>query len=65
MHLGPEAMKIIGESIAHDIAANGENSWFAHDIETTYGEVKEPRPEGLLTEIPPANTLPIAAQATH
>ena len=38
MHLGPEAMKIIGESIAHDIAANGENSWFAHDTKTTYSD---------------------------
>ena len=35
MHLGPAAMKMIGESIAQDIASNRENSWFAHEITTT------------------------------
>ena len=30
MHLGPEAMKMIGQGISQDIAAT---SWFADDVE--------------------------------
>jgi len=52
MHLGPKAMKIIGESIAHDIAANREHSWFSHDIEVTYEE--DPVDQSP-TVIPPSN----------
>ena len=32
MHLGPEAMKMMGEGIAQDIAVNRGDSWFAHEI---------------------------------
>ena len=35
MHLGPEAMKMIGEGIAQDIASNRADSWFAHEITVT------------------------------
>ena len=35
MHLGPEAMKMIGEGIAQDIASNRGESWFAHEITIT------------------------------
>ena len=31
MHLGPEAMKMIGEGIAKDISENRGNAWFAHE----------------------------------
>lgn len=31
MHLGPEAMKMIGEGIAKDIIENRSNAWFAHE----------------------------------
>ena len=33
MHLGPEAMKMIGQGISQDIAANHATSWFADDVE--------------------------------
>ena len=37
MHLGPEAMRMIGEGIAQDIAgssvAKDGSSWFAHEVE--------------------------------
>ena len=36
MHLGPEAMKMIGQGIAQDIAANRATSWFAHEVEEFY-----------------------------
>jgi len=65
MHLGPEAMKMIGESIAHDIAANRDYSWFAHDIETTYEAANDPPPNESPTESPPAETSPVAAQPTQ
>lgn len=38
MHLGPEAMKMIGEGVAQDIASNRRDSWFAHEIEMTNEE---------------------------
>ena len=31
MHLGPEAMKMIGVGIAQDISGNRGNAWFAHE----------------------------------
>ena len=31
MHLGPEAMKMIGEGIAKDIAENRKDEWFKHE----------------------------------
>ena len=31
MHLGPEAMKMIGEGIAKDIAENRGDAWFARE----------------------------------
>jgi hypothetical protein len=37
MHLGPEAMKMIGEGIAKDIAGNRGNAWFAHEHERQSG----------------------------
>ena len=36
MHLGPEAMKMIGQGIAQDIATNDATSWFAHDVKESY-----------------------------
>ena len=48
MHLGPEAMKMIGEGIAQDIAVNsatnGGNSWFAQEHEGTFEDDEEPPP---------------------
>lgn len=44
MHLGPEAMKMIGEGIAQDIAANRATSWFAHEVEETYEDEESPLP---------------------
>lgn len=36
-HLGNEAMKMIGEGIAQDIASNrGSLGWFAHEVYMTY-----------------------------
>ena len=34
MHLGPEAMKMIGEGIAKDISENRGDAWFAHEHES-------------------------------
>ena len=42
MHLGPEAMKSIGQGIAQDIAANYANSWFAHEVEEYYEDEQAP-----------------------
>ena len=36
MHLGPEAMRMIGQGIAQDIAAKRATSWFADEIEEVY-----------------------------
>ena len=61
MHLGPEAMRLIGEGIAHDIAASNDgSSWFAHDIETIYEDKETPRPLGK-----PAATLPLPTLSGH
>lgn len=38
MHLGPEAMKMIGQGIAQDVAANRANSWFAREAESSYDD---------------------------
>ena len=35
MHLGSEAMKMIGEGIAQDIASSRGDSWFAQEITIT------------------------------
>lgn len=50
MHLGPEAMKMIGQGIAQDIAANRATSWFAHEVEESYEDeeiplLQDPHPE--------------------
>lgn len=37
MHLGPEAMKMIGEGIAKDITENRGNAWFAHEAQSDSG----------------------------
>ena len=37
MHLGPEAMKMIGQGIAKDIAENRGDAWFAHEKERCDG----------------------------
>ncbi len=42
MHLGPEAMKIIGQGIAQDIAANRVTSWFAQDVQESYEDEEIP-----------------------
>ena len=34
MHLGPAAMKMIGEGVAKDIAENRGNAFFAHETST-------------------------------
>lgn len=44
MHLGPEAMKMIGQGIAQDIAANRGTSWFAHAVEESYEDEDEEAP---------------------
>ncbi|KAF6230343.1 hypothetical protein HO133_004683 [Letharia lupina] len=44
MHLGPEAMKMIGQGIAQDIAANRATSWFAHAVEESYEDEDEEAP---------------------
>ena len=36
MHLGPEAMKMIGQGIAQDIGANHATSWFADEVGESY-----------------------------
>ena len=36
MHFGPEAMKMIGQGIAQNIAADHATSWFAHEVEESY-----------------------------
>ena len=67
MHLGPEAMKLIGEGIAHDIAAPDHGSlWFAHDIETTHGDKETSRPlDTPAVTLPlPTSSAPPNAQAT-
>ena len=42
MHLGPEAMKMIGEGIAQDIAAKHATSWFANEVEESYADREDP-----------------------
>ena len=54
MHLGPKAMKMIGQGIAQDIAAIRATSWFAHDVEESYEDeetplLQDPRPPVGLT----------------
>ena len=46
MHLGPEAMKMIGQGIAQDIAANHATSWFAHEVEESYEDEETPAASG-------------------
>ena len=67
MHLGPAAMKMIGEGIAQDIASNhGGVGWFAHEVNMKYeGEDKilpmDAATRGLLSLTPsasPATTSP-------
>ena len=45
MHLGPEAMKMIGEGIAQDIASNRAASWFAHEVEESYEDEESAPPK--------------------
>ena len=44
MHLGPEAMKMIGQGIAQDISANRATSWFAGEVEESYEDEETPLP---------------------
>lgn len=53
MHLGSEAMKMIGQGIAQDIAANGATSWFADEVEESY-EDESPTPQDPHPEFQPA-----------
>lgn len=50
MHLGPEAMRMIGEGIAKDISENRGNAWFAHEHDG---------------ESSPSSTSVSGAQPTH
>ena len=52
MHLGPEAMKMIGEGIAQDIAAN-QGTWFAHETNTTSNDKDTSSPGSPSSEISP------------
>ena len=45
MHLGPEAMKMIGQGIAQDIAANRAISWFVDEIEEGYEDDETALPQ--------------------
>lgn len=45
MHLGPEAMKMIGQGIAQDIGGNYATSWFAHEVEESYEDEGDPSPQ--------------------
>ena len=60
MHLGPEAMKMIGEGIAQDIASNRGDSWFAHEITIT----KEAPSSAASNREPSADPSPAEANAT-
>ena len=60
MHLGPEAMKMIGEGIAQDIASNRGESWFAHEITIT----KEAPSSADSALEPSADASPAEANAT-
>ena len=42
MHLGSEAMKMIGQGIAQDIAASHATSWFAHEVQESYEDEETP-----------------------
>ena len=45
MHLGPEAMRMIGQGIAQDIAATRAASWFADEVEEVYEDDKTALPQ--------------------
>lgn len=53
MHLGPEAMKMIGQGIAQDIAANRATSWFVHQVEESYEDEETPLPQDRHPEVQP------------
>ena len=61
MHLGPEAMKMIGEGIAQDIASNRGDSWLAQEITVTNGAPSSAEPN----LEPPADLSPAEAQPTQ
>lgn len=79
-HLGNEAMRMIGEGIAQDIASNhGSLGWFAHEAYVTY-EDDDTRPpidaatKGLssptlsaspMTPSPPDQPPPLEGQPTQ
>ena len=61
MHLGPEAMKMIGEGIAQDIASNRGDSWFAQAITIT-----DEAPSSADSNLEPsADVSPAEAQPTQ
>lgn len=64
-HLGPQAMKMIGEGIAQDIAAPNRESlgWFAHEVGMTYEYEDKRRPMDVATKGLPSPT-PSAFPAT-
>ena len=45
MHLGPEAMRMIGQGIAQDIAAKRATSWFADEVEEVYEDDETALPQ--------------------
>lgn len=51
MHLGPEAMKMLGQGVAQDIATNHATSWFAHEVEESYEQ--SPLPQDARPEVQP------------
>ncbi len=50
MHLGNEAMRMIGESIAQDVVSNRESlGWFAHEVYVTNEDDDESLPKDVTT----------------
>ena len=53
MHFGPEAMKMIGEGIARDIAENRGDAWFAHEEEQKPKKTALPQKAGTSVQAEP------------
>ena len=53
MHLGPEAMKMIGEGIAKDIAEYRGNAWFTHENENEKEKCEGPDCDSATAKVSP------------